>query len=140
MKRTREYIRLINERLQKQSKGLVSIQMVGERYYYVVTSPPERPKEFTPQRGDIAVRASLDYGVSEAKEIHIECIVVTPHDPHLPLLQDPAVIETVHRIRNYVEGYFGRKIAALLSFGFYQPTSLTRNQFHYRHRGGWVDF
>jgi hypothetical protein len=113
---------------------------VGGRYFYVETPPPERPREFTPQRGDIVVRAYLDYGVSEAKEIHIECIVVTPHDPRFTMMQDPAVIATVHRIRNYVAGYFGNKIAGMLNFGFYKPTALTRNQFHYRHRGGWVDF
>ncbi|MGA2971727.1 MAG: hypothetical protein ABSE39_03770 [Candidatus Bathyarchaeia archaeon] len=145
--RVRNYIRLINERLQKRTKGLVSIQRVGMRkrfrYVYVETPPPERPIELTPQRGDVVVRAYLDYGVSEAKEIHIECIVVTPRDPRLPLLQDPRVIETVHGIRNYVAGNFGKsgkKIAAMLSFGFYQPTPLTRNQFHYKHRGGWMDF
>ena len=76
--RTRHYIRLINERVQKQTNGRVSIQKVGKRYFYVETPPPDRPREFTPQRGDMAVRAYLDYGVSEAKEIHIECIVVTP--------------------------------------------------------------
>ncbi len=137
VKRTRNYIRIINERLQKRTRGLVSIQRVGERYFYVRTSEPERPREFTPRRGDVVVRAYLDYG---AREIHIECIVVTPHDPRLPYMQDPAIIATVHRIRNYVAAKFSRKIAALLSFGFHSPTPLTRNQFHYRHRGGWEEF
>jgi hypothetical protein len=140
VKHTLHYVRLINERLRKRTRGRASIQRVGERYFYVETPPPEKPKEFTPQRGDIVVRAYLDYGVSEAREIHIECIVVTPHDSRFAFAQDPAIIATVHRIRNYVAGEFGNKIAAMLSFGFYPPTSLTRNQFHYRHRGGWVDF
>jgi hypothetical protein len=129
--------------LQKRTKGLASIQKVGKRYFYVETSPPERPKEFLPERGDVVVRAYLDYGVSESNEIHIECVVVAPHDPRLPFLRDPVVIATVQRIRNYVAGKFGKsgnRIAGMLNFGFYQPTPLTRNEFHYRHRGGWIDF
>ncbi len=134
------HIRVINERMRKRTRGRASIQNVGGRYYYVETPEPERPRDFLPQRGDVVVRAYLDYGVSATNEIHIECIVVTPHDPRLPFFRDPVVIATVHRTRDYVAGKFGNRIAGILNFGFYKPTPLTRNQFHYRHRGGWVDF
>jgi hypothetical protein len=140
--RTRQYILELNEKLRKQSHGHAAIQRVNNRYLYLTTPEPERPQELAPGKGRIIVRGYVYYASTyRSRNIDINCIAVTQHDPRIPPQQDPAVVGNMDIIRNLVKDKFGEKLAGILNFGFEEATPYSHNRYVYKHAGGpWIDF
>jgi hypothetical protein len=139
---TRRYIRELDKKLQKRSHGHVAIQKFNNRYLCVVTPEAQRPRELTPQKGDIIIRGYVYYASTyRSRNIDINCVAVVPRDWRIPAQHDPAVVATMFRIRNLVKDKFGEKLARMLNFGFEEATPYSYNRYVYKHAGGpWIDF
>lgn len=118
LRRTKFYIKLINERLRMRSAGIESIETIRAgktlRYVYFKKPEPEVLKPIEPQQAKLAVTLSLRYdSLQPSRNLYAKgWVLVSASSFH-----DPQVLAAQSALRYGIERVFGQKILQEVDIG-----------------------